>query len=203
MTEGTPILAPVYESIRGRLIERHPASAVVDCGGLGYRIQIPLSTYERLPAAGHEVSLLLHLAVREDEWRLFGFGTEGERDGFRALVRVNGVGPVLALSVLSSFAPGDLGAAVSQSDIAALTRVKGVGRKTAERIVVELRDVWAHQVPGAAPATTDDAPLGEAVRALEALGQDPTEAHKRVQKALKTLGPDAEVSALVRTALRS
>ena len=175
---------------------------MVDCGGLAYRVHIPLSTYEGLPRAGERVALLLHLAVREDEWRLFGFGSAAERDGFRALVRVNGVGPVLALSVLSGFAPADLSAAVSQGDISALTRVKGVGRKTAERIVVELRDVWADRVPGSAPAAADEAPAGEAVRALEALGQDAAEARKKVEKAMKKLGSDADVSALVRAALR-
>jgi Holliday junction DNA helicase RuvA len=175
----------------------------VDCAGLAYRIQIPLSTYERLPSAGDEVTLLLHLAVREDEWRLFGFGTTGERDGFRALVRVNGVGPVLALSVLSGFAADSLSAAVAGGDIAALTRVKGVGRKPAERIVMELRDVWADRVAGRVASATDAAPIAEALRALEALGQDPAQARRKVERAVKTLGADADVAALVRAALRN
>lgn len=192
----------MYESIRGRLLERAPASAVVDCGGLAYRCQIPLSTYERLPSAGDEVVLLLHLTVREDEWRLFGFSDADQREGFRALIRVNGVGPIMAMSVLSTFTPDELSATVSQGDVTGLTRVKGVGRKTAERIVVELRDVFAAATPSprAAPAT---APAIEAVRALEALGQDPLQARQKVDKALAAMGGATDdVTALVRAALR-
>ena len=192
----------MYESIRGTLVDRDPASAVVDCGGLAYRIQVSLSTYERLPPVGETATLWLHLAVREDEWRLFGFAQQAERAGFRALIRVNGVGPAVAMSVLSGFTPAGLTEAVSGGDVSALTRVKGVGKKTAERIVVELRDVMATEVPsGSAPAA--GSPGAEAVRALQALGQDAAEARRRVDVALGDLGHDADVTALVRRALRA
>ena len=141
----------MYESIQGALVRRDPAVATVRTGGLAYQVHIPLSTYEALPAAGAEVTLLLHLVVREDEWRLYGFATDEERGIFRALTRVNGVGPVLALSMLSGFSPAEFRSAVAQEDVRGLTRAKGVGKKTAERIVVELRDLWKGEAPRRRP----------------------------------------------------
>ena len=200
----------MYESIHGTLQGREATAAVVAAAGIGYRIQIPLSTYERLPALGEAVTLLLHLVVRDDEWRLMGFGTEEERAGFRALLRVNGVGPAVALSVLGGLAPASLHRAIAEGDVAALTRVKGVGKKTAERILVELRDAWANPLPGQEAPGGNLSPGGlrgparEALDALLALGHRPEEAHRRVQRALKRLDdPDSvEVAELVRSALR-
>ena len=194
----------MFDSIHGRLRQSEPARAVVDAAGIGYEISIPLSTYETLPPADAEVSLLLHLVVRETEWRLFGFATSGERDVFRALLRVNGVGPTMAISLLSGFAPADLCAAVTQSDVRALTRVKGVGKKTAERIVVELRDVVSKDLLGSATPTgagsaTSDL-MEDAIRALQQLGVDPAEARRRVEA--RASDPDQTLSDLVRSALR-
>jgi Holliday junction DNA helicase RuvA len=191
----------VFDSIHGRLTVSEPTRVVVDAGGLGYEVQVPLSTSEVLPALGEEIRLLLHPVVRETEWRLFGFHTASERDVFRALLRVNGVGPAMALGLLSGFAPAELCGAVTQGDVRALTRVKGIGRKTAERIVVELRDVvTADFVPGEAAAASAPSDLVEdAVRALTALGLDVPEARRRVDVHLQ---PDMTVSALVRAALR-
>ena len=125
--------------------------AVVDANGIGYEIRIPLSTYEAMPRPESEVELLVHPWVRENDWRLFGFGTSGEREVFRALLRVSGVGPTLALGLLSGLTPAEFRVAVTQADVAALTRVKGIGKKTAERILVELKDIveqtLADQVP--------------------------------------------------------
>ena len=196
----------MYEAIRGTLLRRDPASAVVEAGGLAYRVHIPLSTYEGLPEAGAEVSLRLHLAVREDDWRLFGFGSDGERAVFRALLRVSGVGPVLALSLLSGFRPKEFRAAVAGGDVKALTRVKGVGKKTAERIVVELRDVWqdAAGVGGAADeAAGTGSPVEDAIRALQSLGLDALEARKRVTKHAGEDPLAADASELIRLALRA
>ena len=194
----------VFDSIHGRLMHSEPTRAVVLAAGIGYEVSVPLSTYETLPAPDGEVSLLLHLVVRETEWRLFGFATPGERDVFRALLRVNGVGPTMAIGLLSGFTPADLCAAVTQSDVRALTRVKGVGKKTAERIVVELRDVVAKDLatgPGATPARDASGGLMEdAVRALEQLGLDPAEARRRVEA--RATGADQSLSDLVRAALR-
>lgn len=175
--------------------------AVIETGGIGYRVHIPLSTYEALPPEGSEAVLLLHLVVRDDEWRLFGFAGPEERAVFLALLRVSGVGPVLALSLLSGLRPAEFRNAVASSDWKTLTGVKGVGRKTAERIVVELRDVWqaAEAVAGDPRDGGDTGPQADAVRALESLGLDGAEARKRVRKhAADTTG----VSDLVRRALR-
>ncbi|MDJ0522704.1 MAG: Holliday junction branch migration protein RuvA [Planctomycetota bacterium] len=193
----------MYEAIRGTLLRREPAAAVVEAGGLAYLLHIPLSTYETLPEAGSEVTLRLHLAVRDDDWRLFGFGSDGERAVFRALLRVSGVGPVMALSLLSGFRPKEFRAAVAGGDVRALTRVKGVGKKTAERIVVELRDVWKDDASGVSPegAPTASGPVEDAIRALQSLGLDGAEARKRVVKhAADDAGADA--SELIRKALR-
>ena len=198
----------MFDSIHGRLLHAEPTRVVVQAAGIGYEIAVPLSTYETLPAPEAEVTLLLHLVVRETEWRLFGFATPGERDVFRALLRVNGVGPTMAAGLLSGFTPSDLCRAVTQGDVRALTKVKGVGRKTAERIVVELRDVVADVVADdlvAAPGDSraSDAPdvAEDAVRALQQLGLDPAEARRRVEK--RCTGPDQPLSELVRAALRS
>jgi len=193
----------VFDSIHGRLALSEPTRVVVAAGGLGYEVFVPLSTYETLPAVDAEVSLLLHPVVRETEWKLFGFATRSERNVFRALLRVNGVGPTTALSLLSGFKPEDLCAAVTQSDVRALTRVKGIGRKTAERIVVELKDVVAKDlaldVSGARSPAAPDL-VEDAVRALQRLGLDAAEARRRVEAA--SGGPDQSLGDLVRKALR-
>jgi Holliday junction DNA helicase RuvA len=191
---------------------------VIEAAGLGYEIQVPLSTYEAMgtgAAAAKEegdVRLLLQLVVRETEWRLFGFATVGERAVFRALLRVNGVGPTLALSLLSGLAPGEFRAAVVDGDVRALTQVKGVGKKTAERIVVELKDVVEKElgdveaVQGPKIPQVHEEIVGNAVRALMALGLPATEARRRVQAHLDDAARDEEdqpiLSDLVRQALR-
>jgi len=189
----------VYEALRGRLLVREPTSAVLECGGVAYRLLIPLPTYESLPALGEEARLLLHLSVREDEWRLFGFGNEEERRTFRRLLGVAGVGPVLALSLLSGLRPRELRAAVATGDLKTLCRVKGVGRKTAERVALELRDEWRLEEgePGAQAPTGAQ---GDALRALVSLGLDAAEARRRIDAV-----PDAaalDPGDLVRRALR-
>lgn len=200
-------LRRVYESLHGRLTRKEPAFVVVTAGGIGYRVLVPLSTFEALPRAGQDADLLLHLVVREDEWRLFGFATEDERDAFRTLLRVAGVGPVLALAILGGLGPGELARVVREGDIKALTRVKGVGRKTAERIAVELKDAWGQRasVPGPGGAPVVEGPKAQAVRALEALGHAPEEARRRVEGAAQKAEGSAaadDVAALVRAALR-
>ncbi len=196
----------MYEAIRGTLLSREAACAVVEASGLAYRVHVPLSTSEALPAPGAEVTLKLHLAVREDEWRLYGFAREAERTVFQALLRVNGVGPVMALSLLSGFRPAEFQATVAHGDVKSLTRAKGVGRKTAERIIVELRDLW----PGAADGLSDgggvgaeSGPVADAVRALESLGLEPAEARKRVAKHAGDDPQAIDTAELIRKALRS
>ena len=195
----------MYESIRGSLLRRDPAVAVVEAAGLAYEVHIPLSTYEKLPAPGAEVTLLLHLAIREDEWRLFGFATDEERSIYRALTRVTGVGPVLALSLLSGFTPAEFRSAVAGEDVRALTRAKGVGRKTAARIVVELRDLWKDEAGsgvGDSAGSAAAGPVEDAVRALESLGLDGAEARRRVKKQLGDGSVVPDAATLIRRALR-
>lgn len=182
MGESEGILPGMYESIRGRLVAKDPASAVVEAGGIGYALHVPLSTYERLPEVGKETSLRLHLVVREDEWRLYAFADEEERRLFRACLSVSGVGPVTALALLSGMTPADLAAAVRGGDVDALRRVKGVGRKTAERLVVELKDaLGGTEGPGSARKSLTGV-LAEASAALVALGLSPDEAAERLRK---------------------
>jgi Holliday junction DNA helicase RuvA len=189
----------MYDSVRGVLKRREPDLCVVEVGGLGYALHVPLSTFERLPRAGEEVVLLLHVVVREDEWRLFAFASEEERGLFRSCLKVAGVGPVTALALLSGMRVEDLSTAVSSGDVKALTRVKGVGRKTAERLVVELKDVLGKGVRGAPGSGL--APLAsDAARALVALGLDPAEAEERVRRHWK--GESVPLADLVRQALR-
>lgn len=195
--------------LHGRLVEALPTQVTVDVHGVGYEVLIPLSSFDRLPQPGNEVRLLTHLAVREDAHTLYGFLTPSERDLFRLLIQtVSGIGPKLALNVLSGMSIAGLRAAVSAGDVKALAGISGVGRKTAERIVVELRDrIGAPPGPSAAtPAGTVASPAdqrnADAALALAALGFKPAEAHEAVRAALAMLGPDAQVDQIVRACLR-
>lgn len=126
--------------LRGTLIEKHPNEAIVDAGGVGYQVSIPVSTFSALPDTGHEVQLRIHTHVREDAIALFGFLTREEKGLFEKLISVSGVGPKLAITVLSGLPTADLVAAIRSGNLQQLTRVPGIGKKTAERLVVELRD---------------------------------------------------------------
>lgn len=195
----------MFDSIHGRLSVREPARVVVEAAGLGYQLDVPLSTFDVLPPPGGDVRLLLHLVVREDAWRLFGFATAAERGAFRDLLKVSGVGPVAALALLSGMGPEALQRAVREGDVKALTRVKGVGKKTAERVVLDLREPWGAVATGTvegAAATLPPGPGGDAVRALTALGLEPAEAAERVERILQQAGAPLQVSDVVRRALR-
>lgn len=159
----------MFEHLRGVLEHRSPARAVVDVGGVGYDVAIPLSTFEKLPATGSRVHLLVTLVVREDSHRLYGFATRDERDFFTGLQEVSGIGPSVALAIVSSVSWTAFRAAVAAGDAAALRKVRGVGKRLSERLVVELRDKLGPAPAGAA----DDTPTGairDAQLALEQLG---------------------------------
>ncbi len=190
----------MYESIRGRLVSKAPGHAVVETGGLGFRVLVPLSTFERLPASGAEASLWTHLVVREDDWRLFGFATEEERALFRACLGVSGVGPATALALLSGMSARDLRVAVVSGDVTALTRVKGIGKKTAERLVVDLKDAFAAESSVALEPALQTGIPADAVAALVALGIDPSEAAARVRRV--SASTSLELPDLVRAALK-
>ena len=194
--------------LAGTLIESSFTACVVDCGGVGYEVQIPVSTFDKLPRPGEKVVLKIHTAVREDAITLFGFATDEERKLFRLLIEVSGIGGKLALNVLSSTSIASFCAAVGASDIKALSRINGIGKRTAERIVVELRDKLNAGLGGdmamAAAAPEQASALNDVALALEQLG------FKRdaIDKVLKSLAaelpegekPDGEK--LLRSAIR-
>ena len=193
----------MYDFVRGVMRSREPQSCVVEAGGIGYAVHVPLSTFERLPAVGEMVTLLLHLIVREDEWRLYGFAAEEERRLFRTCLKVSGVGPATAIALLSGMKAQDLAAAVASSDVKALTRIKGVGKKTAERLVVELRDVLkdSASLAGGAGGKRPRGVVGDAIQALVSLGLTPEEAEARLAR-LPADRESPSVGDLVRRALR-
>jgi Holliday junction DNA helicase RuvA len=194
--------------LHGNLVEALPTQVTVEVHGVGYEILIPLSSFDKLPAPGQDVHLLTHLAIREDAHVLYGFMTAAERDLFRLLVHtVSGIGPKIALNVLSGMNVTALRGAVANGDVKALSQISGVGKKTAERIVVELKDkigpagAWEASSAQRSLSATDQK-LNDAVRALLALGFKQPEAHDAVRGAQMMLGEKATVEDLVRACLK-
>jgi len=194
--------------LRGTLAQKQPPQLLVDVGGVGYEVEAPMSTFYQLPALGETVVLHTHLVVREDAHLLFGFASESERRLFRTLIKVNGVGAKLALTILSGISADEFARCVQDNDTAALVRLPGVGKKTAERLIVEMRDRltdWEGEVvlPGAAPAESSAAPVRDetrdAISALVSLGYKPPEASRLVSK-VETEGLSSEE--IIRAALR-
>ncbi|HSJ03935.1 MAG: Holliday junction branch migration protein RuvA [Verrucomicrobium sp.] len=201
--------------LRGHLVEALPNQLIVDVNGVGYQCLVPLSTYDKLAGSQGEVRVLTHLNITERDHTLFGFATHEERDLFRLLInRVSGIGPKMALAVLSGMAVSDFKDNVIRNDIAALSRISGVGKKTAERIVLELKDkvgivdTWqaAKSTSGSLAPDPTQAAQTDAVLALIALGYKQADAQKTVQDLVKKAGGDpGKVTAdkLIREALRS
>ncbi|MEP0547309.1 MAG: Holliday junction branch migration protein RuvA [Rhodothermales bacterium] len=193
--------------VSGTLAHKSPTDAVIDVQGLGYELLIPASSYEKLPATGKNVKLLTHHYVREDAVTLFGFATEAERTLFRTLVGVSGVGPKLALAALSAMPPETLRDHILEGDASVLTRIPGVGKKTAERLVVELRDRLA-TLDGFEGATAvggsgETASVrADARSALESLGFSRADAEKRIRTALRDHDGAVTAEELIRLALR-
>ena len=188
-------------SLRGTIASKTPPLLTVDVGGLGYELEAPMSTFFHLPAVGEEVRLLTHLVVREDAHVLYAFATEQERRLFRSLIKVSGVGPKIALALLSGLSVTAFAECVAREDVAALTRVPGVGRKTAERLIVEMRDRLAapDSLPGAPLPAAGASAESEAYGALVALGYRPAEA----SRLLKAVGPGTHsTEELIRRALQ-
>jgi Holliday junction DNA helicase RuvA len=184
----------VIAHLRGRLLEKHPNRVVVDVNGVGYDVQVPVSSFYGLGEAGSDVSLRVHTHVREDAISLFGFGTALELQLFERLIAVSGIGPKVALAVLSGIEPPELVQAVQRGDVARLTAIPGIGKKTAERIVLELKDRLASiAAPGASSAVAPAAGLvrDDLVSALVNLGYHRPATEKAVDAALKA---DAGVS---------
>ncbi|NBR86329.1 MAG: Holliday junction branch migration protein RuvA [Verrucomicrobia bacterium] len=194
--------------LHGKLVDALPTQVTVDVQGIGYEVLIPLSSFDKLPAPGGDVRLLTHLVVREDAHVLYGFMTSQERELFRMLINtVSGIGPKIALNVLSGMNPVAFRGAVATGDVKALSSISGVGRKTAERIVVELKDkigaAGAWEASSAARSlSTHDQRINDAVLALMALGFKQPEAHETVRAAQAMLGEQATVEELVRASLK-
>lgn len=189
--------------LRGRLVRKAPPALIVDVGGVGYELEAPMSTFYRLPEVGSEVELHTHLVVREDAHLLYGFSTESERRLFRDLLRVTGIGPKIGLALLSGMDVDTFLFCVEAQDVDALTRIPGIGRKTAERLLIEMRDRIRAlgQLPSSAPRA--DQPAGaqaEAFAALVALGYRPAE----VTRLLKSVDPEGVATEeLIRRALQA
>ena len=194
--------------LQGKLVEALPTQATIEVSGVGYEVLIPLSSYDQLPQPGQAVKILTHLAVREDAHTLYGFMSAAERDLFRLLVHtVSGIGPKLALNVLSGMSVTAFRGAVANSDVKSLSQISGVGKKTAERIVVELKDkigaAGAWEAASAQRALSpEDQKVNDAVLALMALGFKQVEAHDAVRQAQNSLGAKASLEDLVRACLK-
>jgi Holliday junction DNA helicase RuvA len=187
----------VIGRIEGMLLEKNPPQVVVMSHGVGYEIDVPMSTFYNLPRTGEPITLLTHLVVREDAHLLYGFSTASERTAFRQLLRISGVGPKVALSVLSGLSVDDLAIAVASQDAGRLMKVPGIGKKTAERLVLELRD----KLPVTVTTVAAQASLagGEVVSALLALGYNEREA----AAAVKPLAADLSLADAIRQALKN
>ncbi len=204
-------------SIEGILERSTPLSAVIKAGGLGYLVHVPVTTASRLPSIGQEVTLHTHAIYREDSQALYGFASEPERDFFALLIdKVSGVGPKVGISMMSKLELGSLISAISQGDAALLAKTPGIGKKTAERVIIELKDkLVAFSGSGNGRSTSDKAatpgnpmagskpssPAEDATLALIALGYKQADAAKSVEKAAGKLGPEAATEALIKAAL--
>jgi Holliday junction DNA helicase RuvA len=184
--------------LTGTLSEKNPPQVLVDCHGVGYEVDVPMSTFYNLPGLGEKVSLLTHFVVREDAQILFGFGSPGEREAFRQLIKISGVGPRTALAVLSGMSVGDIGQAVTQQDASRLVKIPGIGKKTAERLLLELKGKVGADLGSVGTVVVNDN-QGDILQALVALGYSDKEA----QAALKSLPKDASVSDGIKQALKA
>ena len=198
--------------ITGLLVSASPLAAVVETGGLAYEVHIPVTTAERLPQAGQQVRLHTYVVYREDAQTLYGFATEEDRDFFRLLIeKVSGVGPKTALTVLSKLSLPVLKSAIVSGDVGLLAKCPGIGKKTAERLVIELRDKFTSEgvsasTSGLEPSAATDSPAGsnkvrDAVLALVALGYKAADADKAVRQASLSLGAKATTETLIKQAL--
>lgn len=185
--------------LTGTLLEKNPPEVLVDCHGVGYEVQVPMSTFYNLPSVGEKISLLTHFIVREDAQLLYGFATAQERQTFRALIKITGVGPRMALSLLSGLSIDELAQAVALQEVGRLVKVPGVGKKTAERLLLELKGKLGDAVVGTAAAQVKSDAQSDILQALLALGYSDKEA----AASLKALPADVGVSEGIKLALKA
>ena len=189
-------------SLHGRLLSKDAQGAVIDCGGVGYGLAMSLSSLSRLGAEGGDVQVLVHTHVTQDNLRLYGFVDAAERGAFGILIGITGVGPRLALAILSALSPGELSEVVTRADKATLKRIPGIGGKTAERLLVELK----HRLPkgGAHPVTANKTDVAtDLAAALASLGFKPSAADEAARETLEAHPEESDLAGLVRLALRS
>ncbi|WP_180682176.1 Holliday junction branch migration protein RuvA [Tepidicella baoligensis] len=184
--------------LTGTLLEKNPPHILIDCHGVGYELDVPMSTFYHLPASGEKVALLTHFVVREDAQILYGFGTAAEREAFRQLIKITGVGPRTALGILSGMSVQDLAQAVTAQEVGRLVKVPGIGKKTAERLLLELKGKIGADLGPVSGAAPNDA-LHDIQQALLALGYNDKEA----AAALKALPADVGVSDGIKLALKA
>jgi len=198
--------------LQGTVLESTPLLAVIDAGGVGYEVHIPITTAERVPPPGRECTLFIHAVYREDSAALYGFATREDRDFFRLLVeKVSGIGPKIGIGILSRMSTPTLRGAIAAGDVALLSKCPGIGKKTAERLVIELKDkvfsggaeanAGTAQPPAAGTAEAPASAYQDAVASLITLGYKPADADKLIRKAGAKLDADASVEALIRAAL--
>lgn len=194
--------------LKGLVLESTPLLVVLDCGGIGYEVHIPVTTAERVPPIGRECGLFIHSVYREDSATLYGFATREDRDFFRLLVeKVSGIGPKIGITILSRMSPELLRGAIARSDVALLSKCPGIGKKTAERLVIELKDKVGlsggspSSAPGESPTEANPSAFQDAVASLMTLGYKPADADKLVRKASSSLKTEATVEELLRKAL--
>jgi len=186
--------------LAGILVEKHPPTLLVEAGGVGYEVDVPMSTFYGLPATGERITLLTHMVVREDAHQLFGFGTQAERHAFRALIKISGVGARTALAVLSGLSVDELAQAVTRQDAATLKRLPGIGQKTAERLLLELKGKLGADLEGVTTPQAGSVDVaGDVLRALVALGYSEREAATATRQVPAGTG----VSDGIRIALKS
>ena len=197
--------------LKGILLEKQPPEILLDVQGVGYELLLPMTSFYNLPEIGQEATLFTHLVVREDTHLLFGFAQKTDRTLFRELIKTNGVGPKLALAILSAMSVEDFAYAIEREELSKLVKIPGVGKKTAERLLVELKGkfkgikqtdffIESSHIKMPSMATQNETPLDEAVSALIALGYKPAEAEKMVKKVSK---PDLNSEKLIREALKA
>jgi Holliday junction DNA helicase RuvA len=185
--------------LTGTLLEKNPPQILVDCHGVGYEVDVPMSTFYNLPALGEKTSLLTHFVVREDAQILYGFGTASEREAFRQLIKISGVGPRTALSVLSGMSVADLAQAVTAQESGRIVKVPGIGKKTAERLLLELKGKLGADLPLSGAASAVGEAASDIQQALMALGYS----EKDAAAALKALPKEVGVSEGIKLALKA
>lgn len=185
--------------LHGKLLEKAPPQILIDVSGVGYEVDVPMSTFCNLPDIGSDVTLLTHFVVREDAMLLYGFATAAERQTFRALIKISGIGPRIGLAVLSGMSTGDLAAAIEEGNLGLLTRIPGIGKKTAERLILELKGKLVPEANGSSTPAASGAARNDITSALVALGYSEREA----QSAVKKLPADIGVSEGIRQALKA